>query len=121
MIKLADVKAFIEGHTGVIREKFGGQALGLADWRLEQVAYRAQLCYDSCYVQGKFLPFKGKHKPKTCVNCGCSVPGKWFSTKACPQGKYPDLMDQLAWAAFKEENDVTVDFKYLNLALNGDI
>lgn len=90
-ITVKNVKAFIEGNSKLLGSKFG-----LVDTHIrEQVAWRAEICKDSCLPAGK------------CEKCGCAVPGKLYVKKSCNDGeKFPDLMDKEEWEQYKLDNDI---------------
>lgn len=104
-ITLDNIKAFIQGNARLYK------LVALESYQLEQVAYRAQICYQSCYVDAD----------KYCEACGCSVPGKWYANKACKGNKYPDMMDEASWIQYKLDNELDINFGYLNMVLDGDI
>lgn len=90
-ITLQNIKNFAQGK---LREAQMG--LGILEIHiLEQAAYRESLCPD-CAKLGK------------CVGCGCGVPGRWFSTPSCSEGRYPALMDQADWEVYKEEHNIEI-------------
>lgn len=96
MITYNNIKAFIQGNYRLILSKLNhnqvSQYLGLSDTMKEQVAYRMDVCGDSCKTKCKY--------------CGCSTPGKWFASKSCGGGKYPDLMNEQDWNKYKKENNI---------------
>lgn len=110
-INLKNIKAFVEGNTRMMVDIFGSRFVNLAPHIREQVAFRATICYYTCY----------QNNDKRCVGCGCSVPGKWYSNKACTDEVYPDLMDADAWEMYKEANQVDVDFSFLKRIMDEDI
>ena len=92
-----NIKAFIEGYSKLTYNKF----IGLPHHLQEQILYRESKCQD-CVTTGH-----EDNGPNTCKECGCSIPGKWFVTKSCNDGKrFPDLMGKDAWEIFKRHNDV---------------
>ena len=95
-INYENVKAYLQGNFRLILSKFDsnttGKFLRLPDTLKEQVAYRMDVCKDSC--------------PTKCKHCGCSTPGKFFVDKSCGGGKYPDIMSEEEWEEFKKENNI---------------
>jgi hypothetical protein len=63
----------------------------------EQVIYRAHFCQDDCVRAGQ------------CRYCGCSLPGKFYVTESCNQGKrFPDLMGKEEWEQYKIDNNFKI-------------
>jgi hypothetical protein len=61
---------------------------------MEQIAYRKLQCTD-CWEKGK------------CQHCGCSLPGRWYSTPSCNGGeRFPDLMSEENWIKYKQDNNI---------------
>ena len=93
-ITLQNIYAFFEGNLRMLGDKFNT----LPVYKKEQIMYRADLCKESCLPLGK------------CPECGCSLPGKWYSSISCNKGKkFPDLMGPVDWTKFKHENGLTFD------------
>jgi hypothetical protein len=87
------IKQYIEGNLSMLEEDLFGKPL----YYKEQILYRASKCQD-CYRLGK------------CLNCGCSLPGKHYVKESCNDGlRFPDLMDEQSWKAYKEENGIQID------------
>lgn len=86
-IRLQDLRNYVEAHKTMLQE-----GLGIASPHLlEQVAYRMELCKDTCVPNGK------------CKNCGCTLPGRLYASESCNNGEiFPDLMSRLEWDKFKE-------------------
>lgn len=96
-ITLNNIKAFFTGNFRMFYDKLVGLPLHLQ----EQVRYRAAKCEDCMTVGHKT---KG---PGHCKECGCSVPGKWFVSKSCNNGKrFPDLMEKDEWDNFRKNNRI---------------
>lgn len=95
-INLTNIKAFIQGNYRLIVDNmnpsFVPKFMGLEPYKREQIAYRMEVCKDSCKT--------------TCQSCGCSTPGKFFVDKQCGGNKYPDLMNEENWNKFKKENNI---------------
>jgi hypothetical protein len=95
-INLKNIKAFIQGNYRLIVDKlpkeFIPRLMKLPVYKREQVAYRSEVCGESCKTK--------------CSYCGCSTPGKWFVDKECGAGKYPNMMDEQSWEQFKKNNDI---------------
>lgn len=79
---------FIEGNTRMFTEEFQVNHIK------EQIAYRALLCKDDCEANGK------------CIKCGCSYPGRIYTSQSCNKDRFPDMMSRLEWEEFKINNDV---------------
>jgi len=88
-ITIKNIMNFIEGNTLLFGDKLGL----LPKHTKEQVEYRASKCYESCYKGNK----------GSCLECGCSVPGKWYVEESCNPDKFPDLMNEEDWENFKAE------------------
>jgi len=90
-ITIENIKAFLEGNSRMLGRKFG-----LVDEHIhEQVAFRAEICKDTCLAIGK------------CEVCGCGVPGKLYVKKSCNEGKkFPDLMEKEEWEQYKLDNSI---------------
>ncbi len=87
-ISITNIKNFIEGNVN--------QALSSLDLKpdsfMEQVRYRKSICTD-CMEAG------------VCNYCGCSVPGRLYTTSTCNKGeRFPDIMGDEEWAQFKKDN-----------------
>jgi hypothetical protein len=95
-ITLPNLKAYIEGNTRYILDKLNNDHIsafvGVTPLIREQIAYRMDVCKDSC--------------PTKCKHCGCNTPGKFFVDKSCGGGKYPDIMSEEAWAEYKKKNNI---------------
>jgi hypothetical protein len=92
-LTLDNIKAFAQGNARLL-----GDRLNLLEPHIkEQVAYRAAICHESCFIGAN----------ERCDWCGCSLPGKWYATKSCNEGsKFPDLMDKDNWEKYKLENGI---------------
>lgn len=85
-----NIKNFFQGNVRVALN-----AINRLDPHIkEQVLYRSSHCAD-CLQAGK------------CKNCGCSVPGRWYSTATCGE-RFPDLMEEQDWEKYKEDNNITI-------------
>ena len=90
-ITLANILAFFEGNIKMLGDRFGQ----LPAYQKEQVLYRAEICKDTCVPTGK------------CLECGCSLPGKFYSSRSCNKGKkFPDMMMPGEWRDFKKEHNL---------------
>ncbi len=84
---------FFEGNMRML----GDRIFKLPRHQKEQVLYRASICKDTCMKKGK------------CEVCGCSVPGKLYSSRSCNKGKlFPDMMSAYEWAVYKKENKIRI-------------
>ena len=93
-ITLKNIIAFFEGNIRMLGDRFNT----LPKYKKEQILYRAEICKESCLPLGK------------CPECGCSLPGKWYSNTSCNKGKkFPDMMGPVDWTKFKQENDLKFD------------
>lgn len=92
-ITIKNIGQFIEGNYNLLYD----QLLGQPDYYKEQILYRHSKCKD-CFENGG------------CVYCGCSLPGKHYVKKSCNKGeRFPDLMDEKEWEAYKEKNEIKID------------
>ena len=90
-ITLQNIKNLIEGTGRQV-----GVELGMtAEYIMEQAAWRETKCPD-CKKAGR------------CSICGCSVPGRWFTTQTCNAKRFPDMMGPNDWKAYKEEYGITI-------------
>lgn len=92
MITLKNINQFLEGNTQMILDNIGMKP----KWYQEQIAYRMLQCKDDCVPR------------KSCVHCGCAVPGKMYVKESCNKGRrFPDLFSTEAeWNAFKRQNGI---------------
>jgi hypothetical protein len=81
---LKNVKAFIQGH---LRSYYAKYDL-LPEHIREQVEYRSIAC-KPCLQAGQ------------CAVCKCKTPELFFADKACPGGKYGEMLDAENWDKFK--------------------
>lgn len=98
-INLKNIKAYIQGNTRMLAKELGEITRFplLAKHIQEQAAYRKHLCQD-CYLNGR------------CKHCGCSTPGKFFSTESCGGGRWGDLItDEKEWEEYKNKNNIVID------------
>ena len=90
-ITFKNIASFIEGNANMIVSELGAQPQHLQ----EQFAYRMLKCKDDCMIT------------KECIKCGCSVPGRLFTSESCNNGeRFPDLMSRTDWEEYKKENDI---------------
>lgn len=90
-INLKNAKNFVEGYSRVALQSAGI----LEEHIIEQVAYRIDICKDTCGVKGR------------CQGCGCKYPERLYSTSSCNEGRlFPDMMDLQQWQQFKIDNDI---------------
>ena len=115
-VNLVNIKSFVEGNSRLLIDNLGNSFFKLDNHIKEQVAYRASICYESCFEKGFYIQQKNKFRKKSCKSCGCSVPGKWYSNDACSGNTYPDLMDEYTWHIYKQANKIELDFSFLNKA-----
>lgn len=96
MITLKNISEYLEGNTKMIVSKLskmdGLSFMGMKEYKKEQIAYRMKVCEKSCQYR--------------CQHCGCNTPGKFFVVKQCGGNKFPDLMGEVDWNKFKEENAI---------------
>jgi len=87
-VTLPNIKKFIQGNLRFLGDKLSM----LPEHIVEQVEYRASVCYESCY----------KGNEGRCLECGCNVPGKWYVDESCNDGKkFPDLLSKDEWEEYK--------------------
>lgn len=84
--------SFIEGNLKLAGDKINV----ISTTQKEQVLYRMEVCKDTCMKKGK------------CENCGCSVPGRLYSTLTCDIKKFPNLMKKEDWNKYKKSNNIIV-------------
>lgn len=95
-ITLKNISAFIEGNSKQLADKFNL----LPKEKKEQVAYRYEICKDTCGKLGK------------CEVCGCKFPGKIYVNESCNKGeKFPDIMSAEEWEKYKKENNIKIEDK----------
>jgi hypothetical protein len=96
-INKKNIISFIQGNTRMLAKELGEITRFplLAVHIQEQVLYRKSLCED-CLLQEK------------CMYCGCSVPGKLYSTKTCGSGRWGDLLPLEEWEIFKIQNNIVI-------------
>jgi len=98
-ITLSNIKQFLQGNLRMFANSLGKYTkdyISLPVHIQEQVFYRSTKCPD-CKAIGE------------CINCGCSVPGKWFADKACKEKRYPDMMlKKQMWENYKKENGIKI-------------
>lgn len=86
------VKQFIEGNLNMLEDDLFGKPL----YYKEQILYRASKCKD-CYRIG------------SCLNCGCSLPGKHYVKESCNKGvRFPDLMEEPQWNEYKALHNIEI-------------
>ena len=92
-LTIKNIKNFIIGNTRLL-----GSKVNVIDTSLiEQVAWRASKCPD-CLEEGKCLH-----------GCGCKVPGRWFVSEPCNPGIHTPLLDDSAWALYKQKHNISFD------------
>lgn len=90
-VSLKNVKNYLQGNARLVM----GETGILEEHIMEQVAYRMEICKDTCGQKGK------------CKHCGCSYPGRLYSSSSCNKGElFPDMMDSQKWQQFKIDNDI---------------
>lgn len=89
-ITLTNIKSFLEGNGQRVLEELNLQP----DHIKEQIAYRRLLCKDDCAVNN------------ACIKCGCDFKGKTSVRESCNPERFPDLMSNLEWIKYKEENGI---------------
>ena len=93
MITPKKIFQFIEGNLKMLGDEFGM----LPAHEKEQVLYRSEICKNDCVKYGY------------CVNCGCSIPGKFYVKQSCNDGyRFPDLMGAKEWEEYKREHNITI-------------
>jgi hypothetical protein len=60
----------------------------------EQVQYRLTVCKDDCVKIG------------SCKKCGCSLPGRAYTSQTCNADRFPDFMNNDEWTNFKISNNL---------------
>lgn len=88
-ITLNNIKNFIEGNLQMIINQSGFTS----DSYKEQIAYRMLKCED-CLTVGK------------CSNCGCSLPGRFYTSESCNKDRFPDIMSEEKWIKYKTDNGI---------------
>lgn len=92
-ITFEKVIQYVEGNLKMLGDQFGIAPNHIC----EQVLFRHEICKDDCVKYGY------------CINCGCSIPGKFYVTKSCNDGeRFPDLMGAEEWEAYKKENNIEI-------------
>lgn len=98
-LNITNIKAFIEGTTKSLLDKYGPLWVQATDTVKEQVAYRSKVC-KPCLDNG------------ACIKCGCGTPGLFYATKGCRIGSYPIMLNEEHWELFKKNQKEGND--YLN-------
>lgn len=89
-----NIMNFIEGNLNMLGDKLET----LPKHFKEQVIWRLSKCKDDCVVN------------KSCIYCGCSVPGKLYVKESCNGGeRFPDIMDKENWESYKRINKIRVN------------
>ena len=88
-ITLKNISQYLEGNSRMMLDNVGLVGLHIQ----EQIAYRMLLCKE-CLTKGE------------CEICGCSVPGKLYTSESCNPDKFPDLMNEVDWNKFKLNNGI---------------
>jgi len=89
-ITLSNINNFITGSTRQALDQVGI----IAPHVKEQVKYRLATCHEDCVPKG------------ACRNCGCTLPGRAFSTPSCDPSRFPDLMTEEDWNNYKQEHEI---------------
>ena len=93
-ITLKNISNFLEGNLKMLGDNFGL----LPAYQKEQVLYRGNICKADCVKNG------------FCKECGCDLPGKFYSTASCNNGeRFPDIMNEADWEEFKTENKIKIN------------
>lgn len=79
---------YIEGNTNKLLSSINLRS----QYYIEQIQYRSLICSKDCIPQGK------------CIKCGCSTPGRLYTTKTCNSDRFPDIMNEQQWEQFKRDN-----------------
>ena len=89
-VNLKNIKGFLEGNFKFYRDKF----VRYPEWLQEQLQYRYEKCKEDCI------------KNDACIKCGCPPVKKAFLRESCNPDRFPDLMDEVDWIKFKEDNNI---------------
>lgn len=89
-ITLSNIKSFLEGNSQRLLEELHLQPLHIK----EQIAYRRLICKDDCAIEGE------------CIVCGCDFKGKTSVRESCNPKRFPDLMSNVEWIKFKQDNNI---------------
>lgn len=90
-ITLKNIKSYVQGNSRLLMKKYGPEFMQSPWWVQEQVAWRPTIANPKCIEQSK------------CVGeCGCAIPGKFYSSAECDEGCYPEIMNEAEWTRFKE-------------------
>lgn len=81
---------YFEGNARLLLDNLGVSMKHIE----QQVAYRLLTCKDDCVIAGK------------CKQCGCSLPGRAFSTPSCNEERFPDMMNEEDWNKYKKEKNI---------------
>lgn len=87
-ITLSNIYNFIEGNTRLFTKEIQ------PDHIKQQIAYRMLICKDDCAKNGK------------CIKCGCSYPGRVYTSQSCNTDRFPDFMSRIDWEKFKKDNNI---------------
>lgn len=87
-ITLSNIYNFIEGNTRLFTKEMQ------PDHIKQQIAYRMLICKDDCAKNGK------------CIKCGCSYPGRVYTSQSCNTDRFPDFMSRIDWEKFKKDNNI---------------
>jgi hypothetical protein len=89
-ITFKNIKSFLEGNSQLLLEELNLQPPHIQ----EQIAYRRLICKDDCAVADE------------CIVCGCSFKGKTSVKESCNKERFPDLMGNLEWIKYKQDNNI---------------
>ena len=87
-ITLKNVKAYVQGKTRSLVERFGGEFIQLEDHVKEQIIWRHGKADKDCIEKG------------VCY-CGCEMPDMLYADKTCEKNCYPVMMDKKTWEDYK--------------------
>lgn len=93
-VTFKDILSYIEGNTNYLLDKFDLYP----KYKQEQVIWRAMICKEDCFKQGK------------CEYCGCPPHKKVFVDRSCNNtDRFPDMMGEEEWYKYKEDNNIQLD------------
>jgi len=83
---LNNVKAFIQGKTRMLVNKYGNEFFSLEPHIKEQIVWRESQANSFCLNNNE-------------CKCGCPLPDLFFADKTCEDGCYPVMMNSEEWEA----------------------